>query len=295
MPILVERLTHRYERAGRPGPPALDGISLAIPDGARVGLAGATGSGKTTLAMHLNGLLVPTEGRVVVNGLDASSPGANRRERARVRRELRRMVGLVFQYAESQLFEESVAADIAYGPKNLGLGADEVSTRVARAMKDVGLSPDLAGRSPFHLSGGQMRRVALAGVLAMDPDVLVLDEPTAGLDPDGRAEVVRLIRRWQASGSRPRTLVHVSHRMDEMASLVDRLVVLHEGRVVADGPPREIFRAAERLHAWGLEPPPAAALLSRLQACGWPVEGDALTLDEAADRIMDALERRLPR
>ncbi|MBE3591316.1 MAG: energy-coupling factor transporter ATPase [Firmicutes bacterium] len=291
MPIVVERLTHRYEGAGPDDPPALREVSLTIADGERVGLAGATGSGKTTLALHLNGLLLPTEGRVVVDGIDPSAPGLSRAARARARRELRRKVGVVFQYPETQLFEETVAADIAYGPRNLGLPEEEVQARVRRAMADMGLSEDLAPRSPFQLSGGQMRRVALAGVLAMEPDVLVLDEPTAGLDPQGRRALMDLILRWQRSGPRPRTLIYVSHAMDEMAAIAERLVVLHRGEVVADGPPREIFARGD-LRAWGLEPPPAAAFLRGLAACGWPLSADALTLEEAAARVAAAWRGR---
>ncbi|MBX5475819.1 MAG: energy-coupling factor transporter ATPase [Clostridia bacterium] len=291
MPIVVERLTYRYDPADRDSPPALREISLSIADGERVGLAGATGSGKTTLALHFNGLLSPTEGRVVVDGIDPCAPGLSRAARARARRELRRKVGIVFQYPETQLFEETVADDIAYGPRNLGLPEDEVQARVRRAMQDVGLDPALARRSPFQLSGGQMRRVALAGVLAIDPDILVLDEPTAGLDPQGREALLDFIGRWQRGGSRPRTLVYVSHAMDEMATLVDRMVVLHRGEVVADGPPREVFARAD-LRQWGLEPPPATAFLRGLAACGWPVRADALTLDEARARVAAAWRAR---
>lgn len=270
---------------------ALDDVTLAIGDGERIGLAGATGSGKTTLALHLNGLLQPTAGRVVVSGRDTTGRGLSRRERARLRLELRRTVGVVFQYPEAQLFEETVFDDIAYGPRNLGLPPDEVRARVARAMKDVGLPESLAGRSPFQLSGGQMRRVAIAGVLAMDPEVLVLDEPSAGLDPAGRRALLEIVRRWQSSGRRPRTLVYVSHRMEEMAELCDRIVVLARGRVVADLPPRELFASGRDLAQFGLEPPFAAELCRRLRACGWPLPGDVVRPEEAVRAIAEAKGR----
>lgn len=283
MSLRLEKVFFRYDDDG---PWVLEAVDLEIPEGSSVGIAGGTGSGKTTLLMHLNGLLQPQKGRILVDGEDPHDPSLSRQERAARRRWLRSHVGLVFQYPENQLFEETVEKDIAFGPKNLGLPPEEVAARVERAMAALGLSPDLKTRSPFQLSGGQMRRVAVAGVLAMEPEVLVLDEPTAGLDPLGRQEFLELLRRWKREHPK-RTIVYVSHRMDEMALLVERLVVLYRGKVVADGPPVHLF-LEEDVARWGLEPPPAAQLLLGLKARGLAVDVKSLAPREVARAIARA-------
>jgi energy-coupling factor transport system ATP-binding protein len=254
---------------------ALRGVTIRISAGESLAILGPTGSGKSTLIQHFNALLRPTAGTVKVDGEDVWAPRADRR-RARQR------VGLVFQFPEYQLFEETVRADVAYGPRNLGLGQDEVATRVDRALRSVGLAPEqFAGRSPFTLSGGEMRRVALAGVLAMQPQVLVLDEPTAGLDPRGKEE---LLERIAALHRRGQTVVVVSHTMDEVARLAHRVVVMFEGRIVFDGPTAEAFTRADDLHGWGLGLPQVAQLIRKLREHGVDVD-DALTPGEARGAI----------
>ena len=272
MPIQIEHLTHTY-MAGSPFVSvALNDVNLTIEDGEFIGLLGHTGSGKTTLVQHLNGLLKPTEGRVLVDGLDVSQKGVSLLE-------VRKRVGLVFQYPEYQLFEETVAKDIAFGPKNLGLSKDEVETRVREACAHVGLPfEEVCERSPFELSGGQMRRVAIAGVLAMRPTTLILDEPTAGLDPAGRRDILKMIRELHAAGNL--TVVMVSHSMDDIASLATRLVVMSRGEVVTTGTPREVFTRQELLRSVGLGVPQAAELTHALRAKGFLLPDDLYQLDE---------------
>ena len=260
MPIQVEHLTHTY----MPGSPfsavALNDVSLTIEDGELIGLLGHTGSGKTTLVQHLNGLIKPTSGRVVVDGLDLTQKGVSLLE-------VRKKVGLVFQYPEYQLFEETVAKDIAFGPRNMGLDAEEIDRRVRGAMLQVGLNYDeVAERSPFELSGGQMRRVAIAGVLAMRPRVLILDEPTAGLDPAGRNSILQMIRDLHAAGGL--TVIMVSHSMDDISTLATRLVVMSRGELVMTGTPREVFTQQEKLRSIGLGVPQAARAYPRADCRG---------------------------
>ena len=230
-----------------PGTPfetrALDGVSLSIADGEFVGVIGHTGSGKSTLVQHLNALLKPTLGSVYVNGLNLNDKDTNLRD-------VRRAVGLVFQYPEYQLFEETVRKDIAFGPNNLGLDAADVEARVREAAQIVGLSEDLLDRSPFDLSGGQKRRVAIAGVLAMRPNVLVLDEPAAGLDPRGRLEMLALVRDYHARGGV--TVIMVSHSMDDVARMCSRIIVMNHGKVAFDAPPAQVFAHGDELAAMGL-------------------------------------------
>ena len=278
MPIQVEHLTHTY----MPGSPfaavALDDVSLTIGDGELIGLLGHTGSGKTTLVQHLNGLVKPTSGRVLVDGVDLSQKGVSLLD-------IRRRVGLVFQYPEYQLFEETVAKDIAFGPKNLGLSQQEVDERVRAACAQVELDfAELAERSPFELSGGQMRRVAIAGVLAMRPEVLVLDEPTAGLDPARRQGILSMIRSLHAAGGL--TVVMVSHSMDDIASLATRLIVMSKGKLVMTGTPREVFAKQELLRSIGLGVPQAAELCHALRAEGYDLPQDLYTLTEVRDAIL---------
>ena len=282
MPIQVEHLTHTYMTDSPFAATALEDVSLTIEDGELIGLLGHTGSGKTTLVQHLNGLLKPTSGRVVVDGLDITEKGVSLLE-------VRRRVGLVFQYPEYQLFEETVAKDVAFGPKNLGLSEQKVDERVRYALQEVGLVYDeIAERSPFELSGGQMRRVAIAGVLAMRPGTLILDEPTAGLDPAGRRSILGMIRELHAAGGL--TVVMVSHNMDDISSLATRLVVMSRGRMVLTGEPRQVFQHRELLESIGLGIPQAAELAQRLIAEGYPLPADLYTPEEVAEALL-----KLPR
>ena len=282
MPIQVEHLTHTYMTDSPFAATALEDVSLTIEDGELIGLLGHTGSGKTTLVQHLNGLLKPTSGRVVVDGLDITEKGVSLLE-------VRRRVGLVFQYPEYQLFEETVARDVAFGPKNLGLSEQEVDERVRYALQEVGLVYDeIAERSPFELSGGQMRRVAIAGVLAMRPGTLILDEPTAGLDPAGRRSILGMIRELHAAGGL--TVVMVSHNMDDISSLATRLVVMSRGRMVLTGEPRQVFQHRELLSSIGLGVPQAAELTQQLIAEGYPLPADLYTPAEVAEALL-----KLPR
>ena len=282
MPIQVEHLTHTYMTDSPFAATALEDVSLTIEDGELIGLLGHTGSGKTTLVQHLNGLLKPTSGRVVVDGLNITEKGVSLLE-------VRRRVGLVFQYPEYQLFEETVARDVAFGPRNLGLSEQEVDQRVRFALREVGLAYDeIAQRSPFELSGGQMRRVAIAGVLAMRPGTLILDEPTAGLDPAGRRSILGMIRELHAAGGL--TVVMVSHNMDDISSLATRLVVMSRGRMVLTGTPREVFQHRELLSSIGLGIPQAAELTQQLIAEGYPLPADLYTPEEVAEALL-----KLPR
>ncbi len=278
MPIKIEHLTHTY----MPGSPfasvAIHDVNLEIEDGELIGLLGHTGSGKTTLIQHLNGLVKATEGCIIVDGLDLTEKGVSLLE-------VRKKVGLVFQYPEYQLFEETVAKDIAFGPKNMGLSADEIDRRVRYAMQQVGLDYDaIAERSPFELSGGQMRRVAIAGVLAMQPKVLILDEPTAGLDPAGRRSILNMIRDLHAAGGL--TVIMVSHSMDDISTLATRLVVMSKGEMVLTGTPREVFMQQELLQSIGLDVPEAAKLTHALRAEGFDLPEDLYTLDEVREAIL---------
>lgn len=272
MPIVIEHLNYVYMSGGPYETHALDDVSLTIGDGEFVGLIGHTGSGKSTLVQHLNGLLLPSSGKITVDGLDLAQKGADRRA-------VRRKVGLVFQYPENQLFEETVEKDIAFGPKNLGLDEAEIARRVREAMRKVALDYDaLHERSVFELSGGQMRRVAIAGVLAMEPRTLVLDEPCAGLDPRGREEILGLIRELhRQSGT---TIVMVSHSMDDVASLAERVIVMDHGRVAMDGAPRDVFSRGAELRAIGLDVPQAVLLADRLRERGFDVPQGVYRVEE---------------
>ncbi|MBX6377337.1 MAG: energy-coupling factor transporter ATPase [Clostridia bacterium] len=283
MPIVIEDLVHVYRRPGAAPVKALEGVSLVVEDGTYLAVLGVTGSGKSTLAQHLNGLLRPTSGRVEVNGVDTAA----RRADVRV---LRQQVGLVFQFPEQQLFETTVWDDVAFAPRHLGLPPAEVRRRVETALEAVGLPEALWRRPPFELSGGQMRRAALAGVLAMEPSILVLDEPTAGLDASGREAVLTAVERWwRRSGG---TVVLVTHDLDEAVRRAERLVVLRDGRVVLDAPTRAALSDPARLADCGLVPPRAVAVVDRLRRAGWPVEGWPVTVEEAADAIARAWRMR---
>ncbi len=277
MPLVVEKLNHTYMKGGPYETQALYDISFTIHDGEFVGLIGHTGSGKSTLVQHLNGLLQPTSGRVLVDGTDLSDKNADRKQ-------IRCKVGLVFQYAENQLFEETVEKDIAFGPKNLGLNAEEIDRRVREAMRQVSLDYDrIAKKSVFELSGGQMRRVAIAGVLAMKPSVLVLDEPCAGLDPHGREEILKLIRRLhRESGT---TIVMVSHSMDDVAQLAERVMVMHRGHMVMDGTPEEIFTRGEELRQMGLDVPQVVQLCEQLRMRGFDIPERIYRMEDIRELI----------
>lgn len=260
MPLAVENLSYTYMAGGPYETKALEEISFTIEDGEFVCLIGHTGSGKSTLVQHLNGLLSPTAGRVLVDGLDLADKGTDRRA-------VRLRVGLVFQYPENQLFEETVEKDIAFGPRNLGLSDEEISRRVQEAMRRVSLDyKTFAQRSVFELSGGQMRRCAIAGVLAMEPEVLILDEPCAGLDPRGREEILSVISGLHKEMGT--TIVMVSHSMEDVAQMADRVLVMDHGRIAMDGAPEEIFSDAARLRAIGLDVPQTVQLVTELREKG---------------------------
>ena len=272
MSIVIEHLNYVYMQGGPYETKALDDVSLTIHDGEFVGLIGHTGSGKSTLVQHLNGLILPTSGKITVDGMDLADKNTDKRA-------IRRRVGLVFQYPENQLFEETVAKDIAFGPKNLGLDDAEIDRRVRTAMRRVALDYDkLSQRSVFELSGGQMRRVAIAGVLAMEPQTLVLDEPCAGLDPRGREEILGLISDLhRESGA---TIVMVSHSMDDVAALAERVIVMNHGKVAMDGAPREVFSRGEELRAIGLDVPQAVELAQKLREKGFDVPEGIYKIEE---------------
>ena len=272
MSIVIEHLNYVYMQGGPYETKALDDVSLTIHDGEFVGLIGHTGSGKSTLVQHLNGLILPTSGQITVDGMDLADKNTDKRA-------IRRRVGLVFQYPENQLFEETVAKDIAFGPKNLGLDEAEIDRRVRTAMRRVALDYDkLSQRSVFELSGGQMRRVAIAGVLAMEPQTLVLDEPCAGLDPKGREEILGLISDLhRESGA---TIVMVSHSMDDVAALAERVIVMNHGKVAMDGAPREVFSRGEELRAIGLDVPQAVELAQKLREKGFDVPEGISKIEE---------------
>jgi len=276
MSITAKDLTHTYSPGTTWEATALKDVNLTIDDGEIIGLIGHTGSGKSTLIQHFNGLLRPTSGALTVQGIEVTAH-ANLRK-------LRQKVGLVFQYPEHQLFEETVLADVAFGPKNLGLPQEDSLRRAQTALAAVGLELDqVKDRSPFELSGGQMRRVAIAGVLAMEPEVLILDEPTAGLDPKSRNELMEHLRRIHKE--RDLTLVIVSHSMEEVAAVAHRLLVMDKGSIFTQGTPRQVFSRGEELRAIGLDVPPLTKLMLALQRQGVDVATDVLNVQEARAAI----------
>lgn len=282
MSIQIKAVNYTYG-AGTPyEKQALRNINLEIKEGEFVGIIGHTGSGKSTLVQHLNGLLSPTSGTVTVDGVNLAGKDA-------AARKARHSVGMVFQYPEHQLFEETIRADIAFGPTNLGLDAAKIDERVRVAMHFVGLPYDeFAERSPFHLSGGQQRRVAIAGVIAMHPRYLVLDEPSAGLDPIGRQAIFDRVKEWHED--RRFTVILVSHNMEDISRLASRVIVLNKGEIMLDGDPLDIFinRRAE-LAAAGVEAPPVSRLLARINECGCAVDERAIEPEEATANILAAL------
>lgn len=263
---------------------ALDNISFEVEDGQFFGIIGHTGSGKSTLLQHLNGLLKPDEGRIHIGGVDITEPGISMTE-------IRKRIGLVFQYPEYQLFEETVAKDVAFGPKNLGLSEEEAEERVKEALELVGLDYEIfKDRSPFDLSGGQKRRVAIAGVIAMRPEVLILDEPTAGLDPKAHKDVLKMVEEvHRRTGN---ITILVSHNMADIARLSDKVLVIDSGKVVTVGTPKEVFSHRKELADVGLDLPPITQLTEALRERGMSIAETILSVDEAADEIADFLMQR---
>ncbi len=275
MPMILDKVSHVYDDAGRQVK-ALDNVSLVIPDGQFIGIIGHTGSGKSTLVQHLDGLLKATSGSIYFNGEDIDADDFDRKA-------LRAKVGLVFQYPEHQLFETDVFTDVCFGPKNLGLPKKEVELRAYEALKLVGFPDEYFYQSPFDLSGGQKRRAAIAGVLAMKPQMLVLDEPTAGLDPKGRDEILDQVSKLQKETGM--TVILVSHSMDDVAKYVDRIIVMNKGSVLYDDAPREVFRHYEELEKIGLSAPQVTYIMKDLQDHGYDVSDDVTTIEEARDEI----------
>ena len=270
-------LTHVYG-AGTPFERvALDHVDIQINKGEILGVIGHTGSGKSTLIQHLNGLLQPSEGEVLLDGKSICDA------KGKCARETRFRVGLVFQYPEYQLFEETIAKDIAYGPTNMSLPQAEIDARVRESMEAVGLAPELADQSPFALSGGQKRRVAIAGVIAMRPDVLVLDEPTAGLDPAGRDEIFELVRNYHAQSGA--TILIVSHSMEDISQIADRLLVMDHARVLFCDTPREVFSHADEIVAAGLDIPMITKVMIELKKRGHDVDTSVYTVAQAMDAL----------
>ncbi len=276
MSIILDNVSFKYKDSSRRN--ALSDVSLEIGKGEFVGIAGHTGSGKSTLIQHFNGLIKPTSGRVLYDGQDIYEKDFSLRE-------LRGRIGLCFQYPEHQLFEVSVFEDICFGPRNLGLDEEEIKKRAEESMEMVGLDESYREKSPFELSGGQKRRVAVAGILAMEPEYFILDEPTAGLDPVGRDKVLRLLKK--INQERGITIILVTHSMEEIADYADRLIVMDEGRVKFDDTPAEVFKHQEELEAIGLTVPFAADLTTDLMANGFVDATDpAITLEEAKAMIL---------
>jgi energy-coupling factor transport system ATP-binding protein len=276
MPIILDKVSHVYGEGTAMSIKALNNISLVIPDGQFIGLIGHTGSGKSTLVQHLNGLMKATSGSIYFNGEDIDGQDFNKKN-------LRSKVGLVFQYPEHQLFEMDVFSDVCFGPKNLGLSKKEVELRAYEALKLVGIEDEYFYQSPFELSGGQKRRVAIAGVLAMKPQVLILDEPTAGLDPKGRDEILDQISKLKKEMGI--TVILVSHSMDDVAKYVDRIIVMNKGSVMYDDVPHEIFKHYNELEEIGLAAPQVTYILKELKEHGYDVSTDATTIDEAKEEI----------
>ena len=281
MALKLEHVSYLYGTDTKLPVRALDDVCLEIPDGQFLGLIGHTGSGKSTLVQHLNGLIAPTEGKILYDGRDVW-------EKDFPRKELRSSVGLVFQYPEHQLFEETVLKDICFGPKNMGLTEEEAQKRAREAAEFVGLSPELLEKSPFDLSGGQKRRVAIAGVLAMEPKILVLDEPTAGLDPKGRDEILGQISHLQKETGI--SVVLVSHSMEDVANYVERIVVMNHGKVLFDDVPHQVFSHVRELEEVGLAAPQVTYILHDLKESGFDVDPSATTIGEAKETILRAMK-----
>lgn len=280
MSLIIDHVTHVYGEKTAMAVAALKDINLVINDGEFIGLIGHTGSGKSTLIQHFNGLLKPTEGNIYYDGADINDRDYNKKD-------LRSNVGLVFQYPEHQLFEIDVFKDVCFGPKNLGLSQKEIELRAFAALKQVGLDDEYFYQSPFDLSGGQKRRVAIAGVLAMKPKVLILDEPTAGLDPRGRDEILNLIAKLHKEQGI--TIILVSHSMEDVAKYVERLIVMNQSTVMLDDTPVEVFKHYKELEQVGLAAPQVTYIMNRLIEQGYPVDKEVTTIDEVKEQLMKVL------
>ncbi len=286
MPLELKNISYTYQPNTPNESTALDNVSLKINDGEFIGIIGHTGSGKSTLVQLLCGLLTPTEGAVLIDGVDINAKDTDKA----TRKKNRLKVGMVFQYPEHQLFEETVLADIAFGPKNLGFTDKEARALAKNAIKTVGLAPELAKSSPFDLSGGQKRRVAIAGVLAMNPKYLILDEPTAGLDPAGREEILSEVRTLQQKLGI--TVILVSHSMDDVARFANRLLVLNNGKLYMQGTATEIFAHDDELRTLGLDIPIVTTLLKQLASSGWDIRTDIVDIEQARAEIIRAWKLR---
>ena len=284
MSIKIENLTHVYMPKTPFEKKALDNVNLTIEDGEFLALIGHTGSGKSTLIQHLNGLLEPSSGRILVDEVDITSKEVKLTD-------IRKKIGLVFQYPEYQLFEETIEKDVAFGPNNLGLSAEEVSNRVKKSMEMVGLDYETyKDVSPFDLSGGQKRRVAIAGVIAMEPKVLIIDEPTAGLDPKGRDDILEQIKILHEKYKM--TIVLVSHSMEDVGKLAERIVVMNGGKIELLGKPSEIFKEVETLERIGLAVPQVTYLMRALREKGFDVSDEVFTVEKGTQEILKALANR---
>lgn len=277
MSIILDKVNYVYGAGTAYEAHALKDVSLSIADGQFIGLIGHTGSGKSTLIQHLNGLMRATSGTIYFDGKDIYDPDYNLKE-------LRTKAGLVFQYPEHQLFETTIFDDVCFGPRNQGLSKDEAGLRAFEALKNVGMPESLFYQSPFSLSGGQKRRVAIAGALAMKPEVLILDEPTAGLDPKGRDEILDLVAGMRREKNM--TVILVSHSMEDVAKYVQRIIVMNEGSVFLDGAPKEVFRRYKELEAVSLAAPQVTYLMRELSDLGMPADLDATTIEEAKRSIL---------
>jgi len=283
MSIKIENLTHIYMKGSPFEKKALNNVNITINQGEFVALIGHTGSGKSTLIQHINGLLKPHSGKIIIEDIDITEKKINLNF-------IRKKVGLVFQYPEYQLFEETIEKDIAFGPKNLGLSDDEINRRVKRAMVMVGLEYEkYKDKSPFELSGGQKRRVAIAGVVAMEPQILILDEPTAGLDPKGRDDILGKIKDLHKEYNM--TIILVSHSMEDVAKLADRILVMHKGNCILDGTPSEVFKESDTLESVGLAVPQVTYLVKSLREKGFDISENIFTVEQAKNEILKILNK----
>ena len=282
MSIQINHLTHIYGNGTAFEKKALDDVNIEIEAGSFVGLIGHTGSGKSTLIQHLNALIKPTSGEILLNGENINADKSKLRS-------IRQRVGLVFQYPEHQLFEMTVYKDVAYGPGNMGLSGEEIDRRVKKSLEIVGLDESIYEKSPFEISGGQKRRVAIAGVLAMEPEVLILDEPTAGLDPKGRDDILYAIKNMHDKLGI--TVILVSHSMEDVAKFVDKIIVMYKGRAVIQGTPAEVFTKSAELEKIGLAAPQISYVFAKLMERGIEVPSDVFTVDKAAEVLYDLLKQ----
>lgn len=281
MSIKIDRLTHIYNEGTAMSKAALEDVNIEIKDGEFIGLIGHTGSGKSTLIQHLNSLMKPTSGHIYLDGEDINADKTKLKS-------VRQRVGVVFQYPEHQLFEMTVFKDVCFGPTNLGLSQEEIEKRAKEALDTVGLGEDFYEKSPFELSGGQKRRVAIAGILAMKPKVLVLDEPTAGLDPRGREEILNAVKTMHDTLGI--TVILVSHSMEDVARFVERIIVMHSGRVALTGTPKEVFARSAELEKIGLGAPQISYVMKGLMEKGYDVPADIYTVDDAVKALYEMLK-----